>query len=446
MIAWMIDNPSLAGAAVWFVSLLTAWVINWAIITQAYKPRAIGPWSPVPARMPARTFADWLPIVGWWRLRREESIHGERYWLRPFLIELTFPLAMLALYRWEVMGGTLFVARLATNLQPELHGQFLGHFVLITAMMVATFIDFDEHLIPDSVTLPGTVLGLIGSVVLPGWFLFIPAGMSATELHANSSGSWPTWLDGQTGLVLAILIISLYCFGLLDRVWITRRGLGKAWQYFWAMMFRSRWWIIVAAVWLLLVGWTFYVWSSQATRWSFYMSALIGLAASGGYTWLMRIAAKQGLGVEALGFGDVTLMAMIGVYVGWQPSVIIFFVAPCYAVVVFLLRMLIQGSNAGAYGPFLCMATATVLVFWDYFRGEYTQAILELPPWVTFAILACTLLMLVGILKLYRAWRGLHRAFERRSNRRLNAGRLTLELLYFNPLSGRRSTDGNCKS
>ncbi len=70
---------------------------------------------------------------------------------------------------------------------------------------------------------------------------------------------------------------------------------------------------------------------------------------------MMRIAARQGLGVEALGFGDVTLMAMIGVYVGWQPSVLIFFIAPCYAVVVFVVRLLLRGSNAGAYGPFLCM-------------------------------------------------------------------------------------------
>ena len=110
--------------------------------------------------------------------------------------------------------------------------------------------------------------------------------------------------------------------------------------------------------------------------------------------------------MEALGFGDVTLMAMIGVYVGWQPSVLIFFVAPCFAVVVFLARLAFRGDNAGAYGPFLCMAAATVIVYWDYFRGEFAQAILELPPWVTWGILGTTLLLMVGILKLYRAIKG----------------------------------------
>lgn len=403
MLAWMINNPGLAGGLVWLVALVVAWAINWGIITQAFRPRAIGPWSPVPAGMPARSLADWVPILGWWRLSRESRVHGQRFWLRPFLIELLFPLAMLWLYHREISGGMLFLPKLAANLQPELHGQFLAHFLLIALMMVATFIDFDEHLIPDSITLPGTILGLIGSLALPAWFLFVPAGMSVDEMHSNSGGAWPIWMNGQAGLWIALLIVSLYCFGLMDRVWITRRGLSKAFTYFWAMLFRSRWWMFVGVVWLVLVGLTVAAWNGQAARWQYYLTALIGLAAAGGYTWMMRIAARQGLGVEALGFGDVTLMAMIGTYVGWQPSVLIFFVAPCFAVVIFLARRVLQGDNAGAYGPFLCMAAVTVIVYWDYFQGEFAQAILELPPWITWGILAFTLILMVGILKLYRA-------------------------------------------
>ena len=403
MLAWMINNPGLASGLVWLVALVVAWCINWGIITQAYKPRAIGAWSPRPASMKPRGLADWLPIIGWWRLRRESSVHGQNFWLRPFLIELIFPLAIVWLYRREIAGGMLYMPELAANWQPELHGQFLAHFVLIAFMMVATFIDFDEHLIPDSITVTGTLVGLLGCVHLPGWFMFIPFGTTAQEMHANSSGAWPDSMNGLSGLATGLLIVSVYSFGLLDRVWITRRGWGKAWQYFWAMIFRSYWWIVVAAVWLLLVALTCGAFYFGAARWPYYLTALIGMAAAGGYTWMMRIAARQGLGVEALGFGDVTLMAMIGVYLGWQPSVIVFFVAPCYAVIVFLIRLAVSGSNAGAYGPFLCMAAATVIVLWDFFRSEYAQAILELPPWITWGILAVTLLLMVGLLKLYRA-------------------------------------------
>ncbi len=406
MLKWMIDNPGLAGGLVWLVALVVAWFINWSIITQGYEPKPIGPWSPVPKGMPRRTLADWLPLLGWWRLQRESAAHGPRYWWRPFLIELLFPLFILWMYYREVSGGMLFVPRLSANLQPELHSQFLAHFLLISFMMVATFIDFDEHVIPDSVTVLGTIAGLIGCLVLPAWFLYIPSGASAAEMHANSAGAWPAWMQTRAGLAIALLIVSMYCFALMDRVWITRRGLRKAWLYFWAMMFRTTWWVIVAVLWLFLVGLTIFAWNSGAARWQYYLTALIGLAAAGGYTWMMRLAAKQGLGVEALGFGDVTLMGMIGVYLGWQPSVIVFFIAPCYAVVIFLIRLLLKGSNAGAYGPYLCMAAATVILYWDYFCSEYAQAILELPPWMTWSILAATLLLMIGFLKIFRILRG----------------------------------------
>ncbi len=46
---------------------------------------------------------------------------------------------------------------------------------------------------------------------------------------------------------------------------------------------------------------------------------MTGLIAGGGLTWILRLVSSVLLGQEALGFGDVTLMAMIGSFVGWQP-------------------------------------------------------------------------------------------------------------------------------
>ena len=72
-----------------------------------------------------------------------------------------------------------------------------------------------------------------------------------------------------------------------------------------------------------------------------------------------------------MGFGDVTLLAMIGAFLGWQAAVIVFFLAPVAAVVVAVGRLLLRGEKEILFGPFLCLAAAaTVLAWptlWDYF-------------------------------------------------------------------------------
>ena len=41
--------------------------------------------------------------------------------------------------------------------------------------------------------------------------------------------------------------------------------------------------------------------------------------------WAVRIIGTLTLRQEAMGFGDVTLMAMIGAFTGWQSTLLIFF-------------------------------------------------------------------------------------------------------------------------
>ena len=100
------------------------------------------------------------------------------------------------------------------------------------------------------------------------------------------------------------------------------------------------------------------------------LSSLFGLAFAGGVTWGVRLSASAGLGVEALGFGDVTLMAMIGTYLGWQPSLLVFFIAPLVAIL-FVLLHVITGDTATPYGPYLCAAAAIVLVYWHELWTEW---------------------------------------------------------------------------
>jgi prepilin signal peptidase PulO-like enzyme (type II secretory pathway) len=68
---------------------------------------------------------------------------------------------------------------------------------------------------------------------------------------------------------------------------------------------------------------------------------------------------------EAMGFGDVTLMAMIGSFIGWQAALVVFFLAPFAGLVVGLVQWIFHRDNEIPYGPFLCLATLAVILYWN---------------------------------------------------------------------------------
>ncbi len=107
-------------------------------------------------------------------------------------------------------------------------------------------------------------------------------------------------------------------------------------------------------------------WIRDHRHWHGLAWSTAGMALGGGLTWLVRAVSGLVLGREALGLGDVTLMAMIGSFVGWQPVLFIFLLAPfCGLLVGWLARMLTNRSFV-PYGPFLAAATMLVLLAWRW--------------------------------------------------------------------------------
>ena len=97
-----------------------------------------------------------------------------------------------------------------------------------------------------------------------------------------------------------------------------------------------------------------------ANGWNPYLagavSSLIGGFAGAGITWLTRFLGTLAFKKEAMGFGDVKLMLMIGCLLGWQAAVIVFFTAPFFGLMYGIPQILLKRGNYVAYGPFLSMA------------------------------------------------------------------------------------------
>lgn len=372
--------------------------------------------------------ADWVPLWGWWQgsYQAREALHGSRRgraqsplrpW-RPLLVELSTAVGFVLLYWWETVRLGLIVPPLnlaaAAPFAASMQIAALAHLGLMALMLAATLIDLDEKLIPDEITITGTVVALLLAVAAPSAALpsvnWLASGRPEIEsLHLASPQTWPATLEGrpQAGsLALAIGCLGAGCVALLPRTWRGRRGWRTAVALCWTRMRRERFshWVALGfGVGSVLIA---AVWYAGATRWQSLLSALAGMAVTGGIVWLVRIIGAVTLRREAMGFGDVTLMGMIGAFLGWQAGLMVFFVAPFFGLALGIVQAVAARDAEIPYGPYLCLGTLAVIVRWPLL-WEATREVFGV-GWllpVTLAVLFLLMALLLGAWgRLRRRW------------------------------------------
>ena len=279
-------------------------------------------------------------------------------------------------------GTSLPLKAAPSNLMPmqQMYFDVIPHtfiyMILFTFLLAATLTDFYEMIIPDTITVFGTVLALLFAVFCP------LSALPVTELQwtdgfmlvvAERVFSMHVWSPnpvgtGTSSLLIIILLWWFWCFAMLDRVWYTKLPFRKANAIFWRYLYRSpRTKYYLAAA---LIAPIFLVWANcfaliSAASEIALLSALVGMAAGMVLVWSIRLVAQWVLGVEAMGFGDVTLMGMIGAFLGWQPALLVFFMAPFFGLVYGMINAILGRGRAVPYGPFLCLAAVVVVVAWS---------------------------------------------------------------------------------
>lgn len=133
--------------------------------------------------------------------------------------------------------------------------------------------------------------------------------------------------------------------------------------------------------------------------------ALVGALVAAIGTWLLRVLSGWMLGQEALGFGDVTLMAMIGAVIGWQAALWILLLAPLCGLLAALAVWLSSGRVALPYGPCLAAATFVVLCTWKWLWIPSRLIFGHLPSLV--GLVAVAVGLLIALLTLVRGVRSL---------------------------------------
>jgi leader peptidase (prepilin peptidase)/N-methyltransferase len=112
--------------------------------------------------------------------------------------------------------------------------------------------------------------------------------------------------------------------------------------------------------------------------------SVLGYLAGGAVVWAIRLLASLAFGSEAMGLGDVHLMAAVGAALGWADPLLAFAVAPLlglgWTVMVHVLR---GGASAALpYGPHLAVATLAIMAAHPQFErllAALTGGMMRLP-------------------------------------------------------------------
>lgn len=270
---------------------------------------------------------DNIPIFGWLRLRGrcrfcKRSIPGKY----P-LIEFANGLLFVLVYVMEVPQGRFAPftdSCLTTSLSPANPENIFGftgaaminlrvvfHLVLIEALLVASLIDWELMIIPDSVTLPPMTLAMIIATLFGKFWLV------------------PVWIQDPSLLRSAIAF------------------------------FTGRWKPIGLAT-------AVPAWIAEHPNWHGLAASVAGLLVGGGVIWGIRLIGHAALRREAMGFGDVVLMAMVGAFLGWQPTVVAIFLAAGLSVPMILCTRLAAWDREIPFGPFLSIGTLVTLLGWKW--------------------------------------------------------------------------------
>ncbi len=311
------------------------------------------------------------------------------------------------------------------------------HLVLLSAMIAATVIDAKLFIIPLGIT---WVAALVAVVVMPlavgvGW---VPVSVSFQGTQWEELVPWvsPEWLGvslgGGLGLLVAVVLLHL---GVLPQSFSDEPELPEGAdpndpEHFFLHPHPKREVgkeLIFLALPVLgaLVGYVvgpmvvsteapFETWDARATgfeelarlaeaastgalentsKMTFLMGdlanvsnvpswllafggVLLGFLVGAAVVWFTRILGTLMFGKEAMGLGDVHLMAAVGAVIGWRDVTLAFFVAPFLgllgtALIAGLGAFKKGGMRPVPYGPYLCAATVIVMLL----RGPFYRVL-----------------------------------------------------------------------
>ena len=97
--------------------------------------------------------------------------------------------------------------------------------------------------------------------------------------------------------------------------------------------------------------------------WKGFLYSLWGAAVGGSVIYATGFIGELIFKKEAMGGGDVKLMAMIGSVIGWKLVLLVFFLAPFFGAAIGIYLKFVKKIDIIPYGPYLSLATV-IAIMW----------------------------------------------------------------------------------
>ncbi|NTV29238.1 MAG: prepilin peptidase [Candidatus Omnitrophica bacterium] len=296
--------------------------LNVCIVRWPQEKSVVSPSSHCPQCKKPILWYDNIPLLSYILLSGKCRHCGAKFSFRYFLVEALTGCIFLFFYRAFGLNWLL-----------------VPYLLMVSCFIVATFVDLEHRIIPDEVSVGGMFAGFICSAIFPA-------------LHSSSVVRAELLVVGYAvvGLVLVALSAQLLYFR-LQKIKLERG---------------EKSFLLICLGLILLQLAALFVpenWSAVYPNSLALAASIQGALLGGALIYCMGLAGEMIFKKEAMGGGDVKLLAMIGAFLGWKLAVLTFFIAPFFGAIVGVVEKIRTKESAIAYGPYLVLG-ALISLFW----------------------------------------------------------------------------------
>ncbi len=346
---------------------------------------------------------DNIPILAWLWLRARCRFCKGPISPQYVLVELFTGLLLVGLYVAYFMVG---VRQWGVTQASELtmtggSAMFAAHALLLCGLLATAAIDMRWFLVPLPVMWICAGVGALAAAVQPHPFLPwgspVPVAMSIAAAGGVALSLWavrkgyltPSFIDATPARAADEPVAAPpprkgkkkrrkgsgksrggIAFG-------TEHGVNPRLEVLREVLFLAPALVLAGAAWAVL-----WAWPELAEAWAELFSlrahplaarllagaggSLFGFLIGGLWIWGTRILGTLAFGREAMGMGDVHILAAVGAVAGWDVASLTFFVAPLSGLLVVLWAWLARRQQELPYGPWLAVGTLLVLLGYDW--------------------------------------------------------------------------------